>query len=420
MLSQKDNDYLCRVGPGTPMGTMLRRFWTPVCLAADVAKPGGAPRRVRVFGEDFVAFRTGNGEVGLIDERCMHRGASLTVARVEDCGIRCLYHGWKFAPDGQILEMPNLRDLRLQDRLKAPTYPAREAGGLLWGYFGPAEKQPEFPQYSWMFAEPQPRRPVNIIFECNWVQLIEGSMDSSHLGILHQEELTEARTGVYKQMQAAEDSFPTDDRAPAMEIANTPFGFHYAAIRDIIGDTSRKYVRVTPYILPYMTYTPPGRAAVIHVPIDDETTAQYAIGRWKDGDTPLEAVRFFGIDRPGVGQWGEDRVWRLPPQDRAAIERGESFSGYYGIIPQDMAVTLTQGRIYDRSKEHVTVSDLAAVRMRRLLMDSAKRVEQGSEPLGMLSAADTRRIQGAAGPLEPERDWQTMVPGNLMLQDAAE
>ena len=419
MLSQKDNDYLCRVGPGTPMGNMLRRFWTPVCLSDDITKPDGAPRRIRVFGEDFVAFRDTKGRVGVIKERCMHRGASLAMGRVEDCGIRCLYHGWKFGVDGTIQDMPNIRDTRLKERLKAPTYPAREGGGLVWAYFGPPEKEPLFPEYRWMTAGSQPRKPVNIIFECNWVQLIEGSMDSSHLGILHQEELTEARTGVYSKMQAAEDKFPTDDRAPMMEIENTNFGFHYAAIREIIGDDARHYVRVTPWILPYMTYTPPGRAAVLHVPIDDYTTAQYAIGRWVDGPTPPEAVKFFGIDKPGVGDWGADRVWRLPSQDRAAMESGRSFSGYYGIIPQDMAVTLTQGRLYERDHEHVTISDLAAVRMRRLLMDSARRVEEGGDPLGLDTSVDTAKIEGAAGALEKGARWSSMVPGNTVVGNPA-
>ena len=413
MLSPKENDYLCRVGPGTPMGNMLRRFWTPVCLATDIALPDGPPKLIRVFGENFVAFRVTDGAVGVIDEHCMHRGASMAVGRVENCGIRCLYHGWKFGVDGTIQETPNLRDDRVKNKLKAPTYPAREAGGLIWVYFGPAEKQPDFPQYSWMFAQPQPRKPVNIIFECNWIQLIEGSIDLSHLGILHNDELTEARSGVFSSMQAAEDTFPTDDRAPLLEVENTDFGMHYAAIRDIIGDGTRDYVRVTPYILPYMTYTPPGRAAVLHVPIDDVTTAQYAVGRWADGDTPAEAVRFFGIDRPGVGSWGADRIWRLPPQDRDAMTAGKSFSGFSGIIPQDMAVTLTQGRIYQREHEHLTPSDVAAIRMRRLLIESARRVEEGTDPWGLHTAVDTMKIAGAAGPLEKGAAWQSLVPGNV-------
>ena len=177
----------------------------------------------------------------------------------------------KLRVDGTIHETPNLRDDRVKNKLKAPTYPAREAGGLIWAYFGPAEKKPDFPEYTWMFGQPQPRKPVNIIFECNSIQLIEGSINSSHLGILHNDELSEARSRVFSNMQAAEDRFPTDDRAPLLEVENTDFGMHYAAIRDIIGDSTRDYVRVTPYILPYMTYTPPGRAAVLHVPIDDVT-----------------------------------------------------------------------------------------------------------------------------------------------------
>ena len=182
-----------------------------------------------------------------------------------------------------------------------------------------------------MTAGPQPRKPVNIVFECNWIQLIEGSMDSSHLGVLHNEELTEARTGAFSKMQAAEDTFPTDvSQAPEMEIENTEFGFHYAAIRDIIGDDSRQYVRVTPYILPYMTSRHAGRAAVIHVPIDDYTTAQYAIGRWPDGNHTAGGRTLLRHRSPRHWNMGAGRVWRLPPQNREAMEAGKSFSGFSG------------------------------------------------------------------------------------------
>ena len=145
MLNTKDNDYLCRVGPETPMGKTLRRYWTPVCLATDIEKPGGAPHVFRVFGENFVAFRVIDGAIGVINERCMHRGASIAIGRVEDCGIRCLYHGWKFGVDGKVQETPNIRETTVVNKMRAPAYPTREAGGLIWTYFGPKEKEPPFP-----------------------------------------------------------------------------------------------------------------------------------------------------------------------------------------------------------------------------------------------------------------------------------
>src|ERR1700748_911504 len=147
MLTHEDNEYLCRVGKGTPMGTMLRRFWTPVCLAEDIPGPGGDPLPARVLGDDLVVFRTGAGDVGVINERCTHRGASLRIGRVEDCGIRCLYHGWKFGADGTIQETPNHCDDRLKSRLKAPAFPTREDGGLVWAYVGPKEHEPPFQRY---------------------------------------------------------------------------------------------------------------------------------------------------------------------------------------------------------------------------------------------------------------------------------
>jgi phthalate 4,5-dioxygenase len=418
MLTHEDNEYLCRVGKETPMGKMLRRFWTPVCLADDIPEPGGDPLPVRVLGEDLVVFRTGEGAVGAINERCTHRGASLRIGRVDDCGIRCLYHGWQFGVDGTIRETPNLRDSRVRNKIKAPAYPTREAGGLLWAYFGPPEKLPEFPVYNWMATGPQPRVPVRMLVECNWVQLIEGTIDSSHVGILHSDELEEAQSGVYDTLQHASDKFPTSDDAPELVVENTDFGFHYAAIRALRDDDGADYVRVTPYVLPYMNYTPPGRAAILHVPVDDGVTAQYGIGRWPDGAPSAESARFFGIERPGVGTWRSDGVIELPPQDRQAMREGRSLTGYRGLVLQDLAVTLTQGVLYDREQEHLVPSDIAAIRMRRLLIESARRVEQGLDPIGLDTAVDTMSIQGAAGPLKKGEPWQSLVPGNRRRDSA--
>ena len=152
MLTREDNTLICRVGPGTPMGAVMRRYWHPVCTSAQLPAPDCAPLRVRLLGEDFVAFRDTGGRVGVLDELCMHRGASLALGRVEEGGLRCLYHGWKFSVDGALLETPNHNDPKYRERMKAPAYPVREAGGLVWAYLGPKDREPGFAPYAFVNA----------------------------------------------------------------------------------------------------------------------------------------------------------------------------------------------------------------------------------------------------------------------------
>ena len=185
MLTAEENEVLCRVGPGTPMGTVLRRYWTPAFQLGDLPAPDCPPVRVTILGENFVAFRDTTGRLGFLDELCSHRGASLALGRVEDCGIRCLYHGWKYAVDGTIMETPNLAAPTFRERVKHGAYPVREAGGLAWVYLGPPGTEPPFPAFAWSAADPDELLVTEMIMDCNWMQVLEGSIDSSHVGVLH-------------------------------------------------------------------------------------------------------------------------------------------------------------------------------------------------------------------------------------------
>ena len=186
MLSAKDNETMCRVGPGTPMGTAMRRYWTPAMQSSDLPEPGGDPRRVVLLGEAYVAFRCEDGTLGFLAEGCCHRGVSLALGRVEGCGIRCIFHGWKFAPDGELLETPNVWEPNFKNRVRAKSFPVREAGGLIWVYLGPKELEPPFPHYRWFDVEEKNRINVYLVEQCNYVQTMEALWDSSHLNILHQ------------------------------------------------------------------------------------------------------------------------------------------------------------------------------------------------------------------------------------------
>ena len=411
MLSTEENEYLCRVGRETPMGAALRRYWIPACLSTDLPIPDSDPVRIRRLGEDLVAFRDTNGVVGILDESCCHRGASLAFGRVEECGIRCLYHGWKFSTDGTILETPNMVDSRLRVAVKAPAYPVCEVGDVVWVYLGPPELIPPQPSYNWTEVASSHRFVFEMIQDnCNYVQALEGGLDSSHVGILHSDEVKIMKTGEYDPTGIGKDGYPSTDAAPRLEVEDTSFGFHYAAIRD--GDTpGTSYVRITPYVMPFMTY-PPGNVAVMRVPIDDFSTAVISVV-W-DATTPPDrdyALARHGMDQPEV--YGPDRRLRIAPQDRAAMRRGESWSGIFGFNPQDGAMTMNMGGpIFDRSKEHLVPADYAIIRMRRLLIDAARSVEDGGTPVGVAPDIDTTKIACASGLISSGDAWQDLVPGN--------
>ena len=236
MLTRENNELICRVGAGTAMGTAFRRFWLPALLSDELPAPDCDPRRVQLLGEDFVAFRDSDGKVGLLDEYCCHRNASLALGRVEHGGIRCIYHGWKFAVDGTVLETPNVADPSFKQRFKARAYPVREAGGLIWVYLGPATQMPAFPRWPF-FDLPSPHLlPVYAVVNCNYVQVMEGLINSSHLTVLHTSPLK--TTGGSELDFAKKTAHLQFNAAPRIEAEETDFGFHYVAMRPAFGESA--------------------------------------------------------------------------------------------------------------------------------------------------------------------------------------
>ena len=433
MLTAEENEVLCRVGPGTPMGTVLRRCWTPAFQLGDLPAPDCPPIRVTILGESFVAFRDTNGTVGFLDELCCHRGASLTLGRVEDCGIRCLYHGWKYAVDGTIMETPNLATPTFRERVKHGAYPVREAGGLGWVYLGPPGSEPPFPEFSWASAEPDELAVSEMIMDCNWMQVLEGSIDSSHVAILHLDTLATMGSGPRsvgsfdfagepwdldmpvpgnRQGQGPRPGvWPSDDNAPRIEVENTPFGFHYAAIRDVTGDPGKKFVRVTAFVMPYTALIGGSPGAVIVVPRDDYTCS--SIGVFKVPKGAGLTRRATGVDPAVWGPEPANRRIRLPRQDREAMAEGKSFAGFRGGNRiQDAAVQMSSGEMYDRAKEHLVPADLAIIRLRRLLADSVRLVGEGQGPVGRGEGCDFSRITAASQIIDAEQAWQDLVPAH--------
>ena len=433
MLTAEENEVLCRVGPGTPMGKVLRRYWTPAFQLGDLPEPDCPPIRVTILGENFVAFRDTNGRVGFLDELCCHRGASLTLGRVEDCGIRCLYHGGKYAVDGTIMETPNLATSTFRERVKHGAYPVREAGGLGWVYLGPPGAEPPFPEFSWSGAEPDELAVSEMIMDCNWMQVLEGSIDSSHVAILHLDTLATMGSGprsVGSFDFAGEPwdldmpvpgggsgsgrrpgVWPSDDNAPRIEVENTPFGFHYAAIRDVSGDPGKKFVRVTAFVMPYTAFIGGAPGAVIVVPRDDHTCSSIGVFRVPKGAGL--GRRATGVDPAVWGPEPDNRRIKLPGQDREAMAAGKSFAGFRGGNRiQDAAVQMSSGPMYDRAKEHLVPADLAIIRLRRLLADSVRLLEAGQDPVGRGEGCDFGRITAASQTIDVGEAWQDLVPAH--------
>jgi nitrite reductase/ring-hydroxylating ferredoxin subunit len=415
MLNREDNALICRVGPGTPMGHMMRRYWHPVCTSAQLERDS-APLRVRLLGEDFVAFRDSQGRVGVMEELCMHRGASLALGRVEEGGIRCLYHGWKFDVTGNILETPNHADPKYRARMKGPAFPVREEGGLVWSYVGPKELQPEFSRYAFMDADPAHRVVLRINVGCNYLQLVEGGEDSSHVGVLH---TNMARPG-WKEGEFAPNpdvvnpaALSTNDLEPVLKIEETAFGFQYVALRKI-GKAGVKNARVVPFIVPYgrVIPAPAFLFTVLEVPEDDTHTSTYIIVHGKSAVSDDKIIELLGLDDKRYydrGTCAFTATWA----DRFGQNRQhmkENWTGLRGVEVEDAAIALSQGAFYDRSKEHLVPADQAVVRVRRTLMESVKRVMNNQPPVGV--GVDLRGVSACDAELQDGAAWQDLLPSH--------
>ncbi|MFM0350215.1 Rieske 2Fe-2S domain-containing protein [Paraburkholderia sp. RL17-347-BIC-D] len=419
MLSHADNEILCRIGPDTPGGNLMRRFWHPVCTSAQLPHPDCAPLRVRLLGENYVAFRDTEGKVGFLEELCMHRGASLALGRVEEGGIRCLYHGWKFSASGTVMETPNHADPKYATRMKAPAFPVREEGGIVWAYVGPIELLPAFSRYAFMDAEPNHRVVLRVNVACNYLQLVEGGEDSSHVGVLH---TNMARPG-WKDNEFTRNpdvinpaALASNDLEPALKIEETAFGFHYVALRKT-NEPGVRNARVVPFIVPYgrIIPAPAFQFTVLEVPEDDTHTSTYIVVH---GDAPVseeKIIELLGLndctyyDRKNctfTASWNDTFG-----QNRELMK--ESWTGLRGVEVEDATIGLSQGPLYDRSREHLVPADQAVVRVRRVLLDSIKRVTQNQQPPAL--GLDLRGVSACDRQLEDGVAWQELLPSHRQV-----
>lgn len=414
MLTTEENDLLCRVEGKAPMGQLMRRHWQAICLLEEVSEPDGKPIRARVLGEDLVVFRDTEGRVGVMDEYCPHRRASLVYGRNENCGLRCLYHGWKMDVAGNVIEMSSEPVASgMAGKVKHTAYPTKEWGGFVWAYMGPAETMTEFTPPPWAPTEDVRVSIAKIIIPCNWAQILEGQIDSAHSSSLHSSDMVPARVDGAK---ATDKNWlrPSTDKAPRMQTQRDAYGFRYAAIRRPIHNAAtHEYVRSTVFVAPASALIPPNNlynVANINTAIDDTHTAFHFIAWGDPATTPETATwRQFLCAQVGVDVDAQFKPVRTLDndflQDRQAMKAG-NFTGIPGIPNQDMAMWISMGPIADRTHDRLGASDLAIVEFRRQMLDAVQSFIKGEPPIGVGPLRIPQTMCSYQAVVPKEVDWR--------------
>jgi phthalate 4,5-dioxygenase oxygenase subunit len=416
MLSVEDNELLCRVEGDAAMGQLMRRHWIPACLSEEVAERDGTPVRVRLLGEDLVAFRDTAGRLGVLDEHCPHRRASLALGRNEECGLRCLYHGWKIDVEGNVVDRPcEGHEAVLAKKIVHKTYPCREAGGFVWVWMGPREQMGDFEPPAWAPSPSVRTSIVKIHVGCNWAQVLEGAIDSAHSSSLHSTDMVPAQVA---SAGATEGEWlrPSTDKAPRLQVQRTDFGFRYVAIRRPIerADT-HDYLRITLFVAPFTVLIPPNdryQLSILNIPVDDTNTMFYFIAWSESKGIEQQAWREFCKARVGVDLDSSFRRIRTLEnnylQDRDAMKHG-SHTGIAGIPNQDIAMWETMGPIADRSLERLGASDMAIVQFRRIMVDAARRFRDGGPAIGTSPQHVAHvKLKSFEGIVPKKTDWMTL------------
>ena len=384
MLTKEENRYMTETGPGTPMGDFMRRFWHPVLLSEELPEPDCPPKRTKILSEELIAFRDTNGNVGLIDNYCPHRRASLFFGRNEESGIRCVYHGWKFDVNGDCVDMPSEpAESNFKDKVRIKAYPCREGAGMVWAYMGPPELQPDMPKLEYLDMPEDQYVSTKVMYESNYVQVIEGEIDTVHASILHSnlDSLSKSDTAT-----TIGGRYSYRDRPARFFVEDTDSGILIGARRNAEEDSY--YWRISRFLYPYITMIPreprgSARSGLI-VPIDDENCWFFWV-RWNPF-RPLEEeeVRTYELMKASLapvtylGQANKRNDYMI---DRE-MQRNVNYTGIpqNNARAQDAAMTDSMGVIVDRSQEHLGTTDMAIIRMRRRLVQGASELEEGIEP----------------------------------------
>jgi phthalate 4,5-dioxygenase oxygenase subunit len=439
MLSTHDNELLCRVGPNTPMGEMLRQYWIPFARSVELPEPNCAPLRVRLLSEDLIGFRVTSGKVGLVGNHCPHRGASLFYGRNEEEGLRCVYHGWKFDVTGACVDMPSEPpECTFKDKVRAKAYPVEERGGVLWAYMGPRQTPPPLPD---MEGNTGPDCIVfTVLRDCNYLQALEGDLDISHFAFLHTGHMTEEAVGDNAVR------YHLKERAARYAAIDTEAGVCFGAYRPT-GDGDTNHWAIGNFLLPFYTQLSGGplgakRLTRAWVPMDDGHTLTFNMtapvfeSRVKPDSLHIipPAGRAFGHDEflPNTTDWyGRSRLKADATNDylldRELAKRGEGYAGFQGLVAEDQAMSESMGIIADRSGEHLAVSDIMLIRTRMRLLQAVRAFRDKSEvPPGVDNPAAYQHRSGSiilpasADWVEATRELRTTFPDEAMtLEEAA-
>ncbi|HEX6462818.1 MAG TPA: Rieske 2Fe-2S domain-containing protein [Vicinamibacterales bacterium] len=399
MLRKEQNDLLTQTGPGTPMGDMFRCYWIPALLGGELPVNDCPPVRVKLLSERLIAFRDSDGRYGLMDEFCAHRGVSLWFGRNEQCGLRCSYHGWKYDVGGQCVEMPSEpAESRFARKIKLKSYPLIERGGVLWTYMGPAGDQPPLPEWEFAIVPPSQSHTSKRLQESNWLQAMEGGIDSSHVSWLHRGDLDS--DPLFKGAKG--NQYNLSDARPVFEVVESPGGLYIGARRN--AEEGKYYWRITQWVMPSFTMIAPRGTHTVHghfwIPIDDENCWAWSFDYRPDRDiTPAERqamrdgrgihVRVDAGYRPLANKDNDYLI------DRVAQKQGRTFSGVEGIGMQDASLQESMGPIVDRTKENLVSTDNGIIMARHRLLRAVKAFkETGVLPPGVVVAH--QRVRSAA------------------------
>ncbi|TFL09436.1 aromatic ring-hydroxylating dioxygenase subunit alpha [Pusillimonas caeni] len=402
---QEQNELLTRTGPGTAMGELFRRYWLPALLSEELPEPDCAPVRVQLLSERLLAFRDSSGRLGLVDEFCAHRGVSLWFGRNEEDGLRCPYHGWKYDVTGQCVDVPSEPvENGYAARIKLKSYPLIERGGVLWTYMGPPELQPEPPEFEFCTVAPERSYVSKRFQDCNYLQAMEGGIDSSHVSFLHSGALN--HDPLFKGAKG--NQYNLGDYKVKFEVVESKGGLLIGARRN--AENGNYYWRITQWVMPCFTAIPPRGDHPIHghfwIPIDEETC-----WAWSYDYHPTRALT--PEERKAMEDGKGIHVKLIPGtyipaqnkdndylMDRAAQKAGVTYSGIEGIGIQDASLQESMGAIVDRSKENLVATDSGIIMARHRLRKAAMELQKGVQPPGR--DLDEQRVRSASIVLPPD------------------
>ncbi len=424
MLSQDQNERLTQTGPGTPLGRLFRSYWIPALLCEELPEPDCPPVRVTLLSERMIAFRDSDGRLGLLDEFCAHRGVSLWFGRNEGCGLRCSYHGWKYDVTGQCVDMPNEPEhSAFAKKVRLKSYPLAERGGVLWTYMGPPASQPPLPEYEFATVPASHSFVSKRVQECNWLQAMEGGIDSSHVSFLHRSELK--TDPLFKGTRG--NRYNLSDPRPVFEVVESAGGLYIGARRN--AEHGHYYWRITQWVMPSYTMIPPRGGHPLHghfwIPIDDENCWTWSFDyhptrALTDGEVAAMRdgkgihVRYVpGTYRPLANK---DNDYLM---DRVAQREGRTYSGIEGFAMQDASLQESMGPIVDRTKETLVSTDSGIIMARQRLLRAVRALdESGTTPPGVDRAH--QRVRSAAVVLPPEQSYQDAARDALIAHPGIE